>query len=130
MNKKITRLSLVTALLILSGFLGSTQTVSAQSRPARKLRLLYVTQSMGFRHQSLHKSEEIMEQLGHQYGFEVTLTQMAELKLTPTNIRNYDVIVFYTTGELPLSEEQKTLLLNWIKGGKFFMGIHSATDTF
>jgi len=130
MNKKITRLSLVTALLILSGFLGSTQTVSAQSRPARKLRLLYVTQSMGFRHQSLHKSEEIMEQLGHQHGFEVTLTQMAELKLTPTNIKNYDVIVFYTTGELPLSEEQKTLLLNWIKGGKFFMGIHSATDTF
>jgi len=130
MNKKIFLLSLVTALLVMSGSLATTGTVNAQSRQAKKLRLLDVTQSMGFGHQSLHKSEEIMEQLGHKHGFEVTLTQMAELKLTPANIKNYDVIVFYTTGELPLSEDQKTLLLNWIRGGKFFMGIHSATDTF
>lgn len=131
MNKKISLLSLVTSLLIVaSGLAAATQTVNAQSRQSRKLRLLYVTQSMGFRHQSLHKSEEIMEQLGNKNGFEVTLTQMAELKLTAANIKNYDVIIFYTTGELPLSAEQKTLLLNWIRGGKFFMGIHSATDTF
>ena len=131
MNKKISLLSLVTSLLIVvSGLAAATQTVNAQSRQSRKLRLLYVTQSMGFRHQSLHKSEEIMEQLANKNGFEVTLTQMAELKLTAANIKNYDVIIFYTTGELPLSAEQKTLLLNWIRGGKFFMGIHSATDTF
>ncbi|NBO63919.1 MAG: ThuA domain-containing protein [Acidobacteria bacterium] len=131
MNKKISLLSLVTALLIVaSSSTSTTQRVNAQSRQSNKLRLLYVTQSMGFRHQSLHKSEEIMEQLGHKHGFEVTLTQMAELKLTAANIDNYDIIVFYTTGELPLSDEQKTLLLSWVKGGKLFMGLHSATDTF
>ena len=100
---------------------GSILAAPSVNAQARKLRLLYVTQSLGFRHQSLHLSESIMEQLGAKNGFEVTLTQMAELKLTPANIKNYDVIVFYTTGELPLSAEQKTLLLNWIKGGKFFI---------
>ncbi len=101
-------------------------TTSAQ----RKLRLLYVTQSKRFRHQSLHISEEIMEQLGSKNGFDVTITQMAEAKITPENLKNLDVIVFYTTGELPLSDAQKKALLDWVKSGKFFMGLHSATDTF
>lgn len=144
MKNKISLLTIITALIfVVIGSVVTAPPVSAQSSPtssgpkksgptktAKKLRLLYVTQSMGFRHQSLHKSEEIMEQLGNKNGFEVTLTQMAELKLTAANIKNYDVIVFYTTGELPLSDDQKTLLLNWIKGGKLFMGLHSATDTF
>lgn len=125
--KNILSSFILAAMLITVGSILAAPSVNAQ---ARKLRLLYVTQSLGFRHQSLHLSESIMEQLGAKNGFEVTLTQMAELKLTPANIKNYDVIVFYTTGELPLSAEQKTLLLNWIKGGKFFMGLHSATDTF
>jgi uncharacterized protein len=140
MKNKISLLTLIAALIfVVIGSVVTAPAVSAQPVPNRsgskagqkkKLRLLYVTQSMGFRHQSLHKSEEVMEQLGNKNDFEVTLTQMAELKLTAANIKNYDVIVFYTTGELPLSDDQKTLLLNWIKGGKLFLGLHSATDTF
>ena len=139
MKNKISLLTLIAALIfVVIGSVVTAPAVSAQPVPNRsgskagqkKLRLLYVTQSMGFRHQSLHKSEEVMEQLGNKNDFEVTLTQMAQLKLTAANIKNYDVIVFYTTGELPLSDDQKTLLLNWIKGGKLFLGLHSATDTF
>ena len=139
MKNKISLLTLIAALIfVVIGSVVTAPAVSAQPVPNRsgskagqkKLRLLYVTQSMGFRHQSLHKSEEVMEHLGNKNEFEVTLTQMAELKLTAANIKNYDVIVFYTTGELPLSDDQKTLLLNWIKGGKLFLGLHSATDTF
>jgi type 1 glutamine amidotransferase len=98
--------------------------------PQKRLKLLYVTQSKGFRHASLHQSEGIMENLGAQHGFDVTLTQMAEKYLTPENLKNFDAIVFYTTGELPLSDAQKAALLNFVKGGRFFMGLHSATDTF
>lgn len=131
MRNKTTRTILFSfiaaAFLFLAGSFLLPDSATAQGR---RLRVLYVTQSMGFRHMCLHKSEEIMEQIGAKNGFDVTLTQMSELKLTPANIKNYDVIVFFTTGELPLSAEQKTLLLNWIKGGKFFMGLHSATDTF
>ncbi len=97
---------------------------------APKRRLLYVTQSKGFRHASLHESEAMLEELAETNGFDVTITQKAEKHITPENLKNLDVIVFYTTGELPLSDAQKTALLNWIKSGKFFLGIHSATDTF
>jgi uncharacterized protein len=94
------------------------------------VRVLYVTQSKGFRHQSLHESEGIMEELGATNGFNVTLTHKAEKYITPENLKNLDVIVFYTTGELPLSDGQKKAFLDFIKSGKGFVGIHSATDTF
>jgi len=109
------------------GFAAPTTTAVAAQRQTG---LLFVTECKGFRHQVLHLAEEIMEQLGAKNGFDVTITQMAENKLTPENMKNLDVIVFYTTGDLPLSDAQKTALLDWIKSGKFFLGIHSATDTF
>jgi uncharacterized protein len=95
-----------------------------------KVRVLYVTQSKGFRHQSLHVSEDIMEELGASNGFDVTLTHKAEKYITPEHLKNLDVIVFYTTGELPFSDSQKKAFLDFIKSGKGFIGIHSATDTF
>lgn len=103
------------------------KTVSAAPR---KPQLLFVTECKGFRHQVLHQAEDIMEQLGAANGFDVTITQAAETHLTPQAMKNLDVIVFYTTGELPLSDAQKTALLEWVRSGKFFLGIHSATDTF
>jgi uncharacterized protein len=104
--------------------------VSTVGAAPRKPQLLFVTECKGFRHQVLHQAEEIMEQLGQANGFDVTITQMAETHLTPQALKNLDVIVFYTTGELPLTDAQKTALLDWIRSGKFFLGIHSATDTF
>jgi uncharacterized protein len=98
--------------------------------PMNPTRVLYITQSKGFKHQVLPESESVMKELGAKHGFEVELTQAAESALTPQALANTDVIVFYTTGELPLSAEQKTALLNFIKAGKGFVGIHSATDTF
>jgi type 1 glutamine amidotransferase len=106
---------------------GAVSTVGAAPR---RPQLLFVTECKGFRHQVLHQAEEIMEQLGQANGFDVTITQMAETHLTPQALKNLDVIVFYTTGELPLTDAQKTALLDWIRSGKFFLGIHSATDTF
>src|SRR5262245_40079461 len=90
------------------GFATPATTLAAAQR---KTRLLFVTQCKGFRHQVLHLAEGIMEQLGATNDFDVTVTQMAENKLTPENLKNLDVIVFYTTGELPLSDEQKKTLL-------------------
>jgi type 1 glutamine amidotransferase len=122
------KLAFLCVLTVAVGFAvyGLKETAQAKGN----LRLLYVTQSMGFRHASLHESESVMETLGAANGFDVMLTQKAEKYITPENLRNLDVIVFYTTGELPLSDAQKKAFLNWIKAGKGFVGIHSATDTF
>ena len=38
--------------------------------------------------------------------------------------------MFYTTGELPITDQQKADLQAFVEGGKGFVGIHSATDTF
>jgi uncharacterized protein len=50
-------------------------------------------------------------------------------KLSPESLRNYDGVVFAsTTGDLPIPDPQG--LLDWIKAGHAFIGIHAASDTF
>jgi hypothetical protein len=95
-----------------------------------KPRVLYITESKGFKHPVLPESERVMKELGEKHGFDLTISQEAEKAITTESLKNLDVIIFYTTGELPLSEGQKTAFLNFIKSGKAFIGIHSATDTF
>ncbi|MBX3277480.1 MAG: ThuA domain-containing protein [Acidobacteria bacterium] len=129
MKHKLTLLCLLALLFGLAAmvrFEAPVTSVEAKAAP----RVVYVTQSKGFRHQVLHLSEGIVEELGAKHGFDVHVTHMAEKVITPETLKNTDVIIFYTTGELPLSDAQKTMLLDFIKGGKAFIGIHSATDTF
>jgi hypothetical protein len=49
--------------------------------------------------------------------------------LTPELLQRIDAVFFFTTGELPLSAEQKTALLDFVRQGGGFSGCHSATDT-
>jgi uncharacterized protein len=95
-----------------------------------KRKVLYLTHSAGFKHDVLPISEEVMKEMGERSGaFEVTATKDCSL-ISRTSLKQYDAVVFYTTGELPLDDEQKAAFLDFIKSGKGFVGIHSATDTF
>jgi hypothetical protein len=116
----------VLGLLLGVSALVSRDAVTAQ----KKLRVTYITQSKGFKHGVLPESEKIMQELGAKHGFEVTISQESEKVITAENLKNIDVLIFYTTGELPWSAEQKQLFLDFVKNGKGFVGIHSATDTF
>ena len=50
-------------------------------------------------------------------------------KLSPDSLKNYNAVLFLsTTGDLPIPDPQG--LLDWIKNGGAFIGIHAATDTF
>ena len=50
-------------------------------------------------------------------------------QLAPENLKKYDAVVFAsTTGEMPIPDPQG--LLDWIKNGHAFIGIHAASDTF
>jgi len=50
-------------------------------------------------------------------------------KLSPDSLKQYDGVVFAsTTGDLPIPDPQG--LLDWIKAGHAFIGIHAASDTF
>ena len=95
-----------------------------------KHKVLYLTHSAGFKHDVLPLSEQILKLIGERSGaFEVTATQDCSV-LSRDGLKPYDAVVFYTTGELPISDAQKAAFLDFIRSGKGFVGIHSATDTF
>jgi type 1 glutamine amidotransferase len=61
--------------------------------------------------------------------WEDTALKPALQKLSPEKLKNYDGVVFAsTTGELPIPDPQG--LLDWVKAGHAFIGIHAASDTF
>lgn len=96
----------------------------------REPRVLYVTQSKGFKHSVLPESERVMRELAAKHGFALTVSQEAERHITREGLKGFDVLMFYTTGELPLAEGQKAALLDFVRSGKALVGVHSATDTF
>lgn len=99
---------------------------TAQARP----KVLYLTQSAGFKHAVLPLSEQILAEIGRKSGaFDATVTQDSA-QISAANLATYDAVIFYTTGELPMDEAQKQALMAFVKGGKGFVGVHSATDTF
>jgi hypothetical protein len=93
-------------------------------------KVLYLTHSAGFKHDVLPLSEKVLKEIGDRSDtIDVTVTQDCSL-LSRDGLKDYRAVVFYTTGELPISEEQKAAFLEFIKSGNGFVGIHSATDTF
>ncbi|MGH9314109.1 MAG: ThuA domain-containing protein [Vicinamibacterales bacterium] len=93
-------------------------------------RVLYLTHSAGFKHDVLPVTEEVMRDLGKRSGaFEATVTQDCSL-ISEQSLRNYAAVIFFTTGELPIDEAQKKALVEFVRSGRGFVGIHSATDTF
>ena len=93
-------------------------------------RILYFTYSAGYRHDVIPLSKAILTQLGRNSGvFEVISTEDTS-EFSTENLKRYAAVMFYTSGELPMSGAQKTALLNFVRSGRGFIGVHSATDTF
>ncbi|MEO2036888.1 MAG: ThuA domain-containing protein [Planctomycetaceae bacterium] len=107
---------------------------------AAETRVLMVTQSAGYRHGSVTREDEqlapaevAMIQLGQQSElFTVDCTQDVAADFTKENLRNYDIVMLYTTGALPIDEAVLDYFFNvWLKEkGHGVLGFHSATDTF
>lgn len=111
--------------------LGGAAACPAAARAEQRLsRVLYVTHAAGYRHDVLPLSQAILKQLGESSRvFEVTTTEDL-FEFTAGNLGRYDIVAFYTTGELPMSDTQRIALLDFVQSGRGFIGIHSATDTF
>ena len=100
----------------------------AGDRPAR---ILYFTHSAGYRHNVIPVSLEILERIGETgpRPFEVAASEDVSV-FTPENLRRFGAVMFFTTGELPMSDLQKKALTDFVSDGGGFLGVHSATDTF
>lgn len=151
MKKPLLRVRPFLLALVTFGLLGSVQAAVQNQVPggwdkAKGKRVLYFTKSSGFEHSvvkrqapdQLSHSEKILTELGQKHGFEVTCTKDGTV-FTPDTLSKYDVIVFYTSGNLLMPGTDKTpamtpagkaALFDAIKNGKGFVGIHAATDSF
>lgn len=103
--------------------------LAAAGAMAAPRRVLYITTTAGFRHSdAIDASVDVFQQLAQQSGLlEIVHTEDLSL-LNAENLRNFDAVYFFTSGELPLSDQQKAGLLDFVRQGKGFGGSHSATD--
>jgi type 1 glutamine amidotransferase len=145
----------LTPCLLAAGLAAGSLWIGPSAHAAPK-KVLVVTTTMGFRHSSIPTAERILAELGQKSGkftveyarvepndpqfkgpdgkpdkakVEAAIKQVLAEKMSPAALKNYDAVVFAnTTGDLPLPDKQA--FLDWIKSGKGFAGMHSATDTF
>jgi len=105
----------------------------ASARAATPKKLLVVTVTKGFRHSSIPTAEKILAEVAKASGaftvdYARTEQEIAD-KMTPAALKQYDGAIFAnTTGDLPLPDKQA--FIDWVKSGKAFVGMHSASDTF
>jgi type 1 glutamine amidotransferase len=120
-----------------------------------KKRLLLVTDSGGFVHDSVGVAEEVLKDIGPRNGFEVTCYRFTREpdekvlakysndfrartglsvekencgRVNKQTLKNFDVVLFFTTGN-PLTKDELKDLQDWVKAGGAFAGTHCATDT-
>jgi type 1 glutamine amidotransferase len=122
------RVAAVLALAV--GCNGPTTPTPRPSQPdAAPFRVLMLTATAGFRHDSISTAREVLNTLAGPNGFFVMMTEDLG-SISADRLGNIDVIMFaLTSGELPFTPAQRSALIDAVNGGKGFVGIHSATDT-
>src|SRR5438876_1190484 len=128
----------------------------ASAQAATPKKLLVVTVTKGFRHSSIPTAEKILADMAKTSGaftvdfarvepsdphfkgaddkpdkakVDAAIVKVLADKMTPEALKQYDGAIFAnTTDDLPLPDKQA--FIDWIKSGKAFVGMHSASDTF
>ncbi len=117
---------------------------------AKKKKILVFSKTNGFRHQSIETGKIALKQMGESTGaFEAVISDDME-NFDQANIEKFDAICFLSTTQNvfapkkeelgKMSEDEKKIaadlekvrkanFMNFIAGGKGFIGIHAATDT-
>ncbi|MGA2124765.1 MAG: ThuA domain-containing protein [Xanthobacteraceae bacterium] len=129
------------ALIAATGLLPA---VPPRARAADGANVLFFTKSAGFEHdvvrrtgEDLSLAERTLAEVGVRHGFRVLSTK--DGRVFDDDLDRYDAFAFFTTGDLteagtdgapPMSAQGKQALLDAIRNGKGFVGIHSASDTF
>src|SRR5688572_33085631 len=112
--------------------------VSAFGQQPKKKKLLCIGAVKGFQHDATSHGLATIWKLGQESGVYDTYirtdTQLLTKKALTGNAKNldyFDAVLFYTTGELDMDDDQKADFMKFIKeDGKGFIGVHSAIDTF
>jgi len=130
-----------------SAMFAGTLTVGSIVRAAdeKPLKLLFYTKSSGFEHSviaqkgdKLGYAQQILTDLAQPKGYEIACSKDGSL-FTPEKLAEFDGFIFFTQGDLsvpgldkqpPMTADGKQALLDAVAGGKGFVGLHCASDTF
>jgi type 1 glutamine amidotransferase len=128
--------------LISSGLIAATALVCvssyAQQQQPRRKKILVIGEVKGYQHDSVSYAMACLAKWGKETdlwdAYLRTDSQLLTKKKLTGNAKNldyFDAVAFFTTGELPLDDQQKADLLSFVRDdGKGFIGMHSAGDTF
>jgi len=112
--------------------------VWAQPRPPQKKKLLAIGAVKGFQHDATSYGLATIWKIGQESGVydtyirtDTELITKRKLGQNAKNLDYFDAVLFYTSGELDMDEQQKADLLSFVRDdGKGFIAVHSAIDTF
>lgn len=100
----------------------------ANAATAKQFRALLFTKTDGWHHESINEAVTAMRRMAEDHFFDIDWHEDPS-RFTDENLRQYDVIIFLlTTGNI-LNDEQQAAMERFIKSGKGFVGVHSASDT-
>lgn len=158
------------ALLALSAILSGPAVADDATKAGAKKRVLLVTHSGGFIHDSVGVAEDVLKKLAPENNLDVTCYRFtgdpeARVKVKdkkdgperetsaleaysakfrertgksvePENcgrinkatLKNFDCVIFFTTGD-PVTKDELTDLLDWVKAGGAFAATHCGADT-
>lgn len=116
----------------------------ALAKPKSPRKILIYTRTLGYRHGSIPTGVAAMKIMGEKTGAFTVDHSEDPAMFDENRLSKYDAVLFLnTTGDCLLPkrgkltkaeratyEQRKKNLLNFVKSGKGFAGIHSATDTF
>jgi len=129
-----------TATLTSAGLALSNRLMAASDKS-----VLVFTKSSGFEHTVVKRidgkpsiMDDTVTELGNKHGFKVGVTKDGRI-FESKEFHSYAAMVFFTTGDLttlgtdgkpPMSPKGKQALLDAVKNGMGFVGVHAASDTF
>lgn len=98
-------------------------------KPKEPRKVLVFTLTKGFRHGSIPLAAKTLEMMGQKTGAFTTVVSDDVEMLRPEKLAEFDVFCSdQCTGNLTSDEELKQSLIDFVKNGGGWVGIHAATD--
>jgi len=132
------RIHVLVAAIVLIPVATST---SGQAQAPKKV--LVLTHAALTKHASIAVAEKALPELARIGGFEVTIhsdgrnavgapsrEEVARMDfsfLTPSYLAQFDGLLMFTNGNLPITLDQKRSLVDFVRNGKGIVGVHCAT---
>jgi len=114
--------------LFRTALLGFVLLVCFTASHSQQFKVLLFTKTEGFHHESVHDGVAAVRQLASRNNFTVDWQDNGSI-FNDKALANYAAVIFLNTTGNVLNDEQQAAFEKFIKSGKGFVGVHSATDT-